>query len=143
MSEQPPFFGEELRRVREAKGWTLREAARHLGVSFSRLGTWERGIDSNTRLPVLPPYKTVKLMAAVLKAPQLLAAAGYPIEGDGDDEKELLDGYRRLGEADRDRLMRALRTLLVNSPPVDQGAESASQPGSSPGPTDGATRGPG
>ena len=135
MHEPPSSFGMELRRVRVAKGWTLREAARHLGVSFSRLGTWERGIDSNTKLPVVPPYQTARLMARVLQAPQLLAAAGYPIAGVSDDENELLEGFRRLGAGERATLVGLVREMLAAA----QGAERDSHPGSEPGRTEGAT----
>lgn len=111
MSDAPPTFGPELRRLRNAKGWTLRVAAKHFGVAFSRLAEWERGTDSHNKLTVVPPYHTAALMARYLAAPQLLAAAGYPRAGDDDEEEELLEAYRRLDRADRQRLMSAARAL--------------------------------
>lgn len=43
MGENETDIGTELRNWREAKGWTRRQAAIHLGVSEGAIEKWESG----------------------------------------------------------------------------------------------------
>jgi transcriptional regulator with XRE-family HTH domain len=40
---QVPGVAAELRKWREAKGWTRKQAAKHLGVNVKTLESWEYG----------------------------------------------------------------------------------------------------
>jgi transcriptional regulator with XRE-family HTH domain len=64
-------FSENLRRAREAKGWTQSEAADHAAVPFRSYQNWEAGI-REPRLDAL-----VRLAAAFgLSADELLSGVG-------------------------------------------------------------------
>ena len=90
--------------MRDERGLSLREAARRAGLTFSRLGEWERGTDSHTGKAVLPPREALLRLARVYGVPPepLLAMAGYRTERDLTPEEErLLAAFRQLPETER------------------------------------------
>ncbi|MEB3236987.1 MAG: helix-turn-helix transcriptional regulator [Candidatus Sericytochromatia bacterium] len=108
MPDSSPAFGEALRREREARGWSLRELARHAGVSFGRLAELERGRDAHTDRPVAPGYRaTVKIAAALGQDPaDWLARAGHaPGPELTAEEWRVLGKIRRLPEDERRQLL--------------------------------------
>ena len=54
MSQLPPeTMAERLRRLRVQKGWSLRRAAKEIGVVFSALDKWEKGENLTIRDPAV------------------------------------------------------------------------------------------
>lgn len=93
----------------------MREAEKFLGVAFTRIGEYERGLDSHSGKTIVPPYHLVRRMARVYAVPEeeLLRLAGYGAGIDLDtDELELVHGYRRLSRQKRAALLTQLRGLL-------------------------------
>lgn len=120
MEERGKDFGEHLHRLREDRGWSLREAGKRLGLAFTRLGEYEHGVDAHTGKSIVPPYRLVGEIARVYGAPieDLLRLAGYGAGVELDDaELELVRGYRRLGKKERPRLLARLRELEDGSAP--------------------------
>lgn len=90
----------EMRRLREAAGWSLAELGERLGVSFSVVQAWE-----SAKRPV-PPGRLVPLLAALSEAKNLAAERferliGRVVEDvraqPGVSEKTLLHDHRRRG----------------------------------------------
>ena len=97
--------------MREALGWSLREAAERAGISFSRLGEIERGRDSHSGKPFVPSYVTLCRLAAAYGLPpaELLSRAGHqPGPELTNEEWRILDAVRRLPTARRAELAAAL-----------------------------------
>lgn len=100
-----------LYRVREAQGWSLREAAERAGISFSRLGEIERGRDSHSGKPFVPSYVTLCRLAAAYGLPpaELLRRAGHqPGPELTAEEWRMLDAFRQLSASRRAELTQAL-----------------------------------
>lgn len=74
-------FGAYLKAQREAKGWTLREAAKRIKVSASRLTEIERGKSYHTDHATKPSREVVERIAQAydLSKDLLLAEAGYDV----------------------------------------------------------------
>lgn len=72
-------FGAFIFSLRESKGMTVREAAKLVGISHSRLVNFEHGRDPHTGKPTLPGAALVVRIAGVYGSPQnqLLLLAGY------------------------------------------------------------------
>lgn len=72
-------FGTFIFNLRESKGMTIREAAKAVGISHSRLVNFEHGRDPHTAKPTLPSAELVGKIAAAYGCPmgQLLLIAGY------------------------------------------------------------------
>lgn|SRR5690606_27321503 len=68
-------FGDKLKQLREAKGWTVNQLAMYSGVSGASISRYETG----KRKPPKPP--TIKKLANALKSTdayfELMEAAGY------------------------------------------------------------------
>lgn len=97
--------------MREALGWSLREAAERAGISFSRLGEIERGRDSHSGKPFVPSYVTLCRLAAAYGLPpaELLSRAGHqPGPELTNEEWRILDAVRRLPTERRAELAAAL-----------------------------------
>lgn len=109
MPEHELSFGLHIGRLRDACGLSLRQAAKRVGVSFSRLAEWERGTDSHTGKPVFPPRHAVIDLARVYGAPadELLALAGYrtSLEPATPEEARLLGAFRQLDAPGRQKLL--------------------------------------
>ncbi len=100
-----------LYRVRETLGWSLREAAEHAGISFSRLGEIERGRDSHSGKPFVPSYVTLCRLAAAYGLPpaDLLRRAGHqPGPELTTEEWRMIDAFRQLPAPRRAELALAL-----------------------------------
>lgn len=112
--QQDTPFGETIFQARQARGWSLRQAAKALGVSYPRLDEYEKGVDWHSGKPVTPGYPIVMKMAEVYGLPvaSLLAAAGYSLPKLPEDEQAVLDGYRQLDAQGRDRVQALIKTLL-------------------------------
>lgn len=76
---QEPTFGEYLQGLRLRRGWSLREAAKHVGLAHSRIDEVEKMIDARTGKAFVPSYvNVVKFAKAYGQAPdELLRKAGY------------------------------------------------------------------
>lgn len=74
-------FGPFIKRVREAKGWSLREAARTIGLSHFRLSEIESGKNARTGHATRPSWNQVASIARAYGLDQatLLARAGYDV----------------------------------------------------------------
>jgi transcriptional regulator with XRE-family HTH domain len=114
VQDRASAFGNRLHALRQARGWSLREAARFLGIAFTRIGEYERGVDGHSGKPLVPPYRQVVRLARVYGVPEveLLALAGY----DGalvlpEEEATLVRRYRHLSPAGREHLQRVLQQL--------------------------------
>lgn len=96
-------FGKRVKERRQALGLTLREAARRLDLSPSRLGAIERGVAYSTGNATRPRRDLVERVADVFELPRdlLLASAGY-VTG---------------AVADLDEDTRHLVTMFVTLPP--------------------------
>jgi transcriptional regulator with XRE-family HTH domain len=69
-----PTFGEELRRLREERGWSLREMAQHVPHSKSAIQNFEHGLR-------LPSPKEIQRLDEIMKAGGRLVAAAGRIAG--------------------------------------------------------------
>lgn len=97
--------------MRESLGWSLREAAEHAGISFSRLGEIERGRDSHSGKPFIPSYVTLCRLAAAYGLPpaDLLRRAGHqPGPELTPEEWRMIDAFRQLAAPRRAELAMAL-----------------------------------
>lgn len=86
-------LGQELYRLREAKGLTQVEAARMAGTSQSRIASIEAGRHAYTGRPTLPSPDLVARLAATygVKRERLMLMAGYlPWVIDGTEADELI-----------------------------------------------------
>lgn len=72
-------FGTFIFNLRESKGMTVREAAKLVGISHSRLVNFEHGKDPHSGRPTLPAAELVGQIAGAYGYPkgQLLLLAGY------------------------------------------------------------------
>jgi transcriptional regulator with XRE-family HTH domain len=78
-----------LKKIREAKGFSLREAAKRSGLSHSYINSLEKGEHPNTKAPINPTPDILKRLAAAYNCDyiELMEAAGYVVE----DEKDRLE----------------------------------------------------
>lgn len=108
---QDPSLGTHLFALRQAKGWSLRQAAKLIGIAHSRLDEIEKGIDSHSGQALAPSYiHVVKIARAYGLAPdQLLKRAGHqPGIELGSDEWRLVEAYRSMTEAQRKALWESI-----------------------------------
>lgn len=72
-------LGELFRRIRLSKNWSIREAAKKMGIAPSYLSILEKGIDPRTGKYSKPKPDTLRLIAKTYDYPyeELLKAAGY------------------------------------------------------------------
>lgn len=101
-------FGDFLYGLRQARGWSLREAARRAGIAFSRLGEIERGIDQHTGKPFQPSYLMVCRIAKAYDYPvdELLRMAGHdPVPELTPEEWRMLGAFRRLEHPHREAVV--------------------------------------
>jgi DNA-binding XRE family transcriptional regulator len=79
---------DRMRAVRRARGWTIVEAARHIGIDPATWGRWER-----TGLPLWPRYRT--------RLEEFLTRAGYRPDSPSHDPDGALEYDRRASPAGR------------------------------------------
>jgi transcriptional regulator with XRE-family HTH domain len=114
MPQRDTTFGEYVFQVRQSKGWSLREAAKHVGITHSRLDEIEKMIDNRSGKRHMPSYKNVVRLAKAYELPiaDLLPRAGYETGQELDAyERRLVDAYRNLAEPQRTRLAEFLDEL--------------------------------
>lgn len=113
--QQDTAFGKTIFDARRDRGWSLRQAAKRIGISYPRLDEFETGIDGHTGKPVRPAYPTVLAMARAYELPEdeLVVLAGYelPSPAQNDEERSLLAAYRSLKPEERVRLRAHLESL--------------------------------
>ena len=114
MKKNQPF-GEYIYRVRQAKEWSLRDAASRIGIAHSRLDEIEKGIDSHSGKPFVPSYVTVAKIAKAYCLPpdEFFHLAGYqPGIELTDEEWELIRGFRCLSREHYPHLFEVLARLV-------------------------------
>lgn len=108
MPHQQSQFGEYVFQVRQSKGWSLREAAKRIGIAHSRLDEIEKMIDGRTRKPFVPSYVNVVKLAKAYGLPpdELLRKAGYEpgIELEA-QEWRIIRAFRAMPDELKGRLM--------------------------------------
>lgn len=72
-------LGELFRQIRVAKNWSIREAAKKMGISYSYLSVLEKGIDPRTGKYANPKPDTLRIISKTYEYPyeELMRAAGY------------------------------------------------------------------
>jgi transcriptional regulator with XRE-family HTH domain len=72
-------LGELFRQIRQNKNWSIRTAAKKMGISYSYLSILEKGIDLRTGKDSCPKPDTLRLISKGYNYPyeELLKAAGY------------------------------------------------------------------
>lgn len=72
-------LGELFRQIRISKNWSIREAARRMGISHSYLSILEKGVDPRTRKDSSPKPDTLRIISKAYNYPyeDLMKAAGY------------------------------------------------------------------
>ncbi|GEM_PF-5551595 len=116
-------FQDKINALREARGWSLREAAKRIGekgapMSHVLLGDFERGRAHTSGKPIHPPRAVVVGMAKAYEASvdELLELAGYlPLNYKRDlnpDESWLLDTFRSMQPLRQRILLNVTRSLL-------------------------------
>lgn len=106
--------GDFIYSIRREKGWTLREAAKRIGIAHSRLDEYEKGFDNHSGKMVVPSYLNVVRISLAYGIPpnESLRLAGYkPGSELKPDEISLLKVYRSLSEPQRRRVWEFIETL--------------------------------
>lgn len=104
-------FGATIYQARQAKGWSLRAAAKVTGIAYTRLDELEKGQNWHTRKAVRPTMEQVIRLARTynLSIDEMLAHAGFePLFTLDQEERELLHGFRQIP---RDGRLRALARM--------------------------------
>jgi transcriptional regulator with XRE-family HTH domain len=72
-------LGETFRQIRISKNWSIREAAKRMGISYSYLSILEKGIDPRTGKNSNPKPDTLRIISKTYEYPyeELLKEAGY------------------------------------------------------------------
>lgn len=107
MRDHEPRVGAFLRRYREEQGWTLRGAAKRVGIPHSRVSEVESQIDARLNKPFTPSYKLLLKFAKGygIPAADLFDLAGYKVEIDlTADERAHIALLRGLSPASRQQV---------------------------------------
>lgn len=72
-------LGELFREIRLSKKWSIRQAAKKMGISYSYLSILEKGVDPRTGKDSNPKPETLKIISKAYDYPyeELMKAAGY------------------------------------------------------------------
>lgn len=72
-------LGETFHQIRLSKNWSIREAAKRMGISYSYLSILEKGIDPRTGKNSNPKPDTLRIISKAYEYPyeELLKEAGY------------------------------------------------------------------
>ena len=75
-------LGELFRQIRISKGWSIRQAAQKMSISYSYLSILEKGADPRTGKDANPKPETLRVISKAYDYPyeELMKAAGYFIE---------------------------------------------------------------
>jgi transcriptional regulator with XRE-family HTH domain len=114
--ENKESFGDFIYKLRQGRGWTLRELAKQSGISFGRLGEIERGIDAHSGKPFVPSYMAVTRLARAFGLPpaDLLRSAGHEPGAELEPEEwDLVGIFRALPKGGRQKLISVARELAA------------------------------
>ncbi|MFD1136774.1 helix-turn-helix domain-containing protein [Paenibacillus urinalis] len=91
-----------LLKLREAKGLSLREAAKRSGLSHSYIDSLEKGVHPKTKAPIKPSPDSLKSLAAAYDYDYILLmnAADYV------EEEPKSSEYKQLPESEIERIIR-------------------------------------
>ncbi|MEB3196380.1 MAG: helix-turn-helix transcriptional regulator [Candidatus Sericytochromatia bacterium] len=124
-------FGSYIRRARLARGWSLDEAARRIGISKSRLRELESGVSLKSGKPTHPTAGNVAAVARGMGIDQDhlagMAGLGFRIVPADMAESALLARFRALAPDVRPVALRVLEAL-IEAPPIQAQAAEAPQP---------------
>jgi transcriptional regulator with XRE-family HTH domain len=72
-------LGELFRQIRLSKNWSIRQAAKNMGLSYSYLSILEKGVDPRTGKDSCPKPETLRIISKAYDYPyeELMKAAGY------------------------------------------------------------------
>ncbi|GAE89278.1 helix-turn-helix domain-containing protein [Acetivibrio straminisolvens] len=72
-------LGKLFKEIRLSKKWSIRQAAKKMGISYSYLSILERGVDPRTGKDSNPKPETLKIISKAYNYPyeELMKAAGY------------------------------------------------------------------
>ncbi|ODM27183.1 helix-turn-helix domain-containing protein [Acetivibrio mesophilus] len=72
-------LGELFKEIRLSKKWSIRQAAKKMGISYSYLSILERGVDPRTGKDSNPKPETLRIISKAYNYPyeELMKAAGY------------------------------------------------------------------
>ncbi|MBO9541100.1 helix-turn-helix transcriptional regulator [bacterium] len=107
-------IGEYLKELRHQRNLSAREAAKRIGISYTRLQELENGYSRTTGKPTSP---TTDVLIKIAKGyeqplPLLLQMAGLtPVSQDERQEAELLQIFRGLSEKGRNLAVALVRTV--------------------------------
>lgn len=107
-------IGDYLKNLREKRGLSIREAARRVGISYTRLQELERGISRTTGKPTSPSTEILIKIAKGYEQPipVLLEMAGLsPVSQDEHQEAELIKVFRELSPKGRELALALVRTV--------------------------------
>ncbi|MCX7749091.1 MAG: helix-turn-helix domain-containing protein [Clostridia bacterium] len=81
-------LGELFRQIRINKNWSIREAAKKMGISYSYLSILEKGVDPRTGKDSNPKPDTLRIISKAYDYPyeDLMKAAGY-INDEGNSDR--------------------------------------------------------
>lgn len=97
-------FGAFLQRLREERGWSIREAARRCGLSHSYLVQLEAGSDPRTRKPISVTVATIQALARGFGVPERVIAEQAGLNLDDSSREDSL----------QERLLRVLESLAAS-----------------------------
>lgn len=107
-------IGEHLKKLRLERGLSAREAAKRIGISYTRLQELESGISRTTGKPTSP---STDLLIKIAKGyhqpiPLLLEMAGLsPVSQDQHQEAELIKVFRELSPKGRELALALIQTV--------------------------------
>ncbi|WP_444684343.1 helix-turn-helix domain-containing protein [Alkalicoccus luteus] len=90
------MIGQNITRLRKAKGMTLTELAEQANISKSNLSNIERGINEN------PSIKVLEKLAEVLETDLIALLGIQPESGRTDGQENLLERIRELNVSEED-----------------------------------------
>jgi len=72
-------LGKLFKEIRLSKKWSIRQAAKKMGISYSYLSILEKGVDPRTGKDSNPKPETLKMISKAYDYPyeELMKAAGY------------------------------------------------------------------
>ena len=107
-------IGEHLKKLRLERGLSAREAAKRIGISYTRLQELESGVSRTTGKPTSP---STDLLIKIAKGydqpiPLLLEMTGLsPVSQDEHQEAELIKVFRELSPKGRELALAIIRTV--------------------------------
>lgn len=107
-------IGEYLKKLRQERNLSAREAAKRIGISYTRLQELEMGISRTTGKATSPTTDLLIKIARGYDQPLslLLEMAGLaPVSPDQEQEAELIQIFRTLSDQGRDLSIALIRSV--------------------------------